>query len=240
MSTSKYIFSALLFLMLFTTNAQNPIKDTVTNKTERYGIRVGADLYKFTRSAFDKNYQGIELVGDYRITKKYYLAGEIGNENKTTDDDRLHFTTKGTYFKVGVDYNFYDNWLDMENMIFIGFRYGVSSFSQELNSYKIYNPNPYFGELPPVISGQKYDGLTAHWGEFVVGIKAELCNNFYAGFSMRVNRLFVNNKPNEFDNLYIPGFNKTYGGNIGVGLNYTLTYFVPFDKKKISAPLKKQ
>jgi hypothetical protein len=34
---------------------------------------------------FDKGYKGLELVGDYRLTKKY-LAAELGNENKTTDD----------------------------------------------------------------------------------------------------------------------------------------------------------
>jgi hypothetical protein len=32
-------------------------------------------------------------VGDYRL-KKYFLAAELGNENKTTDDDRLNFTTR--------------------------------------------------------------------------------------------------------------------------------------------------
>jgi hypothetical protein len=58
----------------------------------------------------------------------------------------LNFTTKGSYLKVGFDYNAYENWLDMENVISIGMRYGFSTFSQELNSFKIYNANPYFGE----------------------------------------------------------------------------------------------
>jgi hypothetical protein len=71
---------------------------------------------------------------DYRLTKKYFLAAELGNENKTTDV-RLNFTTKGSYLKVGFDYNAYENWLDMENVISIGMRYGFSTFSQELNSF---------------------------------------------------------------------------------------------------------
>jgi hypothetical protein len=54
------------------------------------------------------------------VDKKYFLAAELGNENKTTDDDRLNFTTKGSYLKVGFDYNAYENWLDMENIISIG------------------------------------------------------------------------------------------------------------------------
>jgi len=213
---------------------QEKIKDSIPAKVNRYGLRVGVDLFKLTRSFYDPEYKGIEFVGDYRLTKKHYLAAEIGNENKTTDDARLNFTTKGTYLKAGFDYNGYTNWLNMENIISIGLRYGVSTFSQELNSYKIYNPNPYFGEVPELISGQKSIGLSASWIEVVAGIKAKVINNIYLGFSLRLNRLITNNKPDGFDNLYIPGFNRTYDGDFGVGFNYTVSYFIPIYKKKVS------
>src|SRR5690606_4607265 len=101
----------------------------------------------------------------------FYIAGEIGNEEKTVDDDRLNFTTKGTYFKVGFDYNSFENWLDMENMIYVGMRYGVSSHSQTLNTYKIYDPTNYYGETI-LTSGEKFDGLNASWLEVIGGIKA--------------------------------------------------------------------
>ncbi|MFV8340849.1 DUF6048 family protein [Flavobacterium sp. XS2P39] len=203
-------------------------------KTERYGFRVGVDLYKLTRALYDKDYKGLELVGDYRLTKKYFLAAEVGNENKTTDDDRLNTTTKGSYLKVGFDYNGYENWLDMENIISIGLRYGVSTFNQQLNTYKIYNANPYFGEVPVITSGAKYNGLTASWIEVVAGVKAKVFNNIFMGFSLRLNRLVTNKEPENFKNLYIPGFNRTYDGDFGVGFNYTVTYFIPFYKKKIT------
>jgi hypothetical protein len=106
-------------------------------------LRVGIDLFKLTRGLYDEGYKGIEFVGDYRLTKKYFLAAEL-EMKKTTDDDRLNFTTR-LVSKVGFDYNAYENWLDMENIISIGLRYGFS-FNQELNSYKIYNANPYFGD----------------------------------------------------------------------------------------------
>jgi hypothetical protein len=210
-------------------------KDSLPVKTNRYGLRLGVDLYKLTRSFYDKDYKGVEFVGDYRVTKNYYLAAELGNENKTTDDDRLNFTTKGSYLKVGFDYNGYENWLNMENLISIGLRYGARPFSQELNSYKIYNPNPYFGEVPVLVSGEKFNGLTASWIEVVAGVKAKVINNLYLGFSLRLNRLISNHKPANFDNLYIPGFNRTYNGDFGVGVNYTVTYFIPIYKKKVSS-----
>lgn len=232
--TSAFISSLLVLCSLMAQAQDTPKKDSIPPKTERYGVRLGVDLYRLGRSAFDKDYKGLEVVGDYRLTRRFYLAGELGNENKTTDDDRLEFVTKGTYFKVGFDYNTYENWLDMENMIFIGMRYGVSSFSQELKSYEIYNPHPYFGEAPSIVSGEKFNGLTAGWIEVVAGVKAKLFNNLFAGFSVRLNSLVSNKKPDNFDNLYIPGFNRTHDGDFGVGFNYTLTYFLPIYKKKLS------
>ncbi len=231
----KYIFSLLLLLSLFLVQAQEvPTKktDSIPQKVNRYGLRLGIDLFKLTRSLYESDYKGIEFVGDYRLTKKHYLAAEIGNENKTTDDTRLNFTTKGSYIKVGFDYNGYKNWLNMENIISIGLRYGVSTFSQQLNTYKIYNANPYFGEVPVLVSGEKFNGLSASWIEVVAGIKAKVINNVYLGFSLRLNRLVSNTKPTGFDNLYIPGFNRTYDGDFGVGFNYTVSYFIPIYKKK--------
>jgi Domain of unknown function (DUF6048) len=225
-------------------SVQSKAKTTIATKTDtivpvkkdRYGVRVGADLYKLTRGLYDSNYKGIELVGDYRLTKKYYIAAELGSEDKTTEDDRLNTTTKGTYLKVGFDYNAYENWLDMENIISIGLRGGFSTFNQELNSYKIYNPNPYWGELPWVASGKTYNGLTAGWIEVVAGLKVKVYNNIFVGFSLRMNTLVYDKKPsNDFENLYIPGFNRTYNGNFGAGFNYTVTYFVPLYKKTVKS-----
>ena len=233
----RFIFSLSLVCISLLGNAQT--KDTAkVMYPERYGLRLGVDLHKIARSFYEKDYRGFEVVGDYRLTKRFYIAGEIGNEDKTVDDDRLNFTTKGTYFKVGFDYNSFENWLDMENMIYAGMRYGVSSFSQTLNSYTIYDPTNYYGENT-IISGAEFDGLNASWLEVVGGIKAELFNNLYMGFSVRLNYLVSNKKPDNFDNLFIPGYNRTYDGKFGAGFNYTLSYFIPIYKKNKSTTAKK-
>lgn len=240
--TLAFLFSLVLVFTSFVNYAQEKKTDSIPTKTNRYGIRVGVDLFKLTRSFYEKDYRGLEVVGDYRMSKRYYLAGELGNENKTVEDDILNFTTKGTYFKVGFDYNLYENWLDMENMVYVGARYGVSSFSQTLNSYSIYNRYPYFMSSQTIESGEKFDGLSAQWVEVVLGIKAKVLNNFYIGFSFRANKLVTNKAPENFDNLYIPGFNRTYEGTFGAGFNYTVSYLIPIYKKKVlpvTSPKKK-
>ncbi|RWX00604.1 hypothetical protein EPI11_09730 [Flavobacterium cerinum] len=236
---SRSIYS-LLLLASFSVSAQEKKADstavvTPPVKSDRYGIRVGVDLHRLSRSLYDDKFRGFEAVADYRLTKKIYAAGELGTVDFTIDDDQVNFTTKGSYFKIGFDYNAYENWLDMENMIYTGIRYGFSSFSQNLNSYTIYDKNPYFDEVT-VYPNQKYSSLTAHWAELIGGIKAEVYDNLFLGFSVRLNILFTDKKPNNFDNLYIPGFNRTYDGSFGVGFNYTVSYFIPLYKKKIEQP----
>jgi hypothetical protein len=230
----KYTFSLLLLLVSFSGMAQETKKtDSIVPKKERYGVRFGIDVVKLARTFVEKDYRGIEIVGDYKLTRKHYIAAEIGNESKTSDEEQLNFTTTGTYFKVGFDYNAYKNWLGMENMIYVGLRYGASSFSQTLNNYDIYNTNTYFGETVVVESGEKFEGLSAQWIEVVAGVKAEVFKNIYVGFSFRLNNLISNKRPENFDNLHIPGFNKTSNGSFGAGFNYTVSYFLPLYKSTV-------
>jgi hypothetical protein len=254
---SRFYFSLGLVLLSFIGNAQEemvvkpakavaeknaPKKDSIPPKKERYGLRVGVDLFKLTRSFYETNYRGLELVGDYRLTRKHYLAAEIGNENKTVSDDQVNFTTKGTYLKAGFDYNSFQNWGSMENIISVGLRYGVSSFSQRLNSFQVYNPNQYFGESPVIVptENNQFDALSAQWIEVVAGMKAEVLPNIFVGFSVRLNRLISQKRPDNFDNLYIPGFNRTYNGDFGIGFNYTVSYFIPLYKATVKVKKKEE
>ena len=81
--------------------------------------------------------------------------------------------------------------------------------------------------------------MSAQWAEFVAGVNAKVYNNIYVGFSVRINKLISNKKPAGFDNLYIPGFHRTYDGDFGVGLNYTVSYFIPIYKTKQKIAVKK-
>lgn len=76
--------------------------------------------------------------------------------------------------------------------------------------------------------------------EVVAGVKAEVFDNVFVGFSFRLNRLISQKEPNNFENLYIPGFNKTYGGEFGIGFNYSVSYFIPLYKSKVKPKEKEE
>ncbi|MFN3136489.1 MAG: DUF6048 family protein [Allomuricauda sp.] len=240
---SRYFTKILFGLMPFFALAQSePIdlsqKDTVEYK-EKYGLRVGADISKLVLSFADEDYTGLELVGDYRLTQKLYLAAEIGNETKKQDETLLNtllydYETSGSYIKAGVDVNTYTNWYGMNNAITIGGRYAFASFTQTLNDYSLYETNQFFNEefLPGENPNREFSGLSASWLEFVVGAKVELFANIFVGMSARLGFLITNTEDEQFPNLWIPGFNKvTDGSNFGVNYNYSISYFIPLYKK---------
>ncbi|AKA35992.1 DUF6048 family protein [Flagellimonas lutaonensis] len=236
---SRYFISPLFFFATFWGFTQNESsdrqqRDTVPYHLE-YGLRVGIDLSRPVLSFANNGYTGIEFVGDYRFSDKIWLAGELGNEKRTDQEDLYNFTTSGSYLKLGVDYNTYQNWYGMNNSITIGGRYAVASFSQTLNEYQIYDSNRYFYADDFVVGGtqpEEFSGLNATWLEMVLGMKAELFANIYIGMSVRLGHLVTNKEADRFPNLWIPGFNKvTDGAKWGVGYNYSISYFLPLYKK---------
>lgn len=226
----KYTISIFLFLSCSTIFAQlgKSAQDTATYK-DRYGLRVGIDVVRPIYSLFSEDTQGFEIVGDYRITKRLYLATELGYRNQTTQEDFFNFSTKGQYIKAGVDYNAYKNWLGMENMIVVGLRYGFSTFNQSVNEYAI-NTDP-FVPVRTEPNGMTYDGLTAHWAELVLGLKVEVLHNVFLGVSFRGNTLISATKVENFKNLYVPGFERVFVNNKGFSFNYTISYLIPLYRK---------
>ena len=227
-----------------TREADTP-KDSLVYK-QPYGLRVGIDLSRPVITFLNSDYSGLEFAGDYRLTQNLYLAAELGNEKKTRQEEvgniegagtasLYNFTASGSYLKLGVDLNTYDNWYGMNNSIFIGGRYAISSFSQTLNSYSFYDSNRYWSEdglTAGSSAAGEFSGLNTTWLEFVFGAKAELFANFYLGASVRLGFIITNKEDERFPNLWIPGFNRlTEGSKFGVGYNYTLSYLLPLYKK---------
>ncbi len=229
-----FFISSCFFWISTVTLAQDSIpNDSIPKFKEKYGLRLGGDAHKLARSFYDADYTGFEINGDYRLTKKLYLAGEIGVEEKITTTDFLNTTTSGSYLRAGVDYNFYQNWLDMENMLYGGFRIGAAAFSQELNSFSIYDVNNQFwNEQFSSTEPLSFNDLTAIWTEIVFGLKVQVVTNLYLGLNVQLKVLVTETTPDNFDNLFIPGFNRTFDNSrISAGFGYTISYLIPIYKK---------
>ncbi len=231
----RYITSSILILLIsISAVSQNDsiVNDSIRN-AQKYGLRIGGDLSKIAKTIIDDDYTGFEINADYRLSKFLFVAGEIGTEEKTTDSDYLNSTSKGSYLKAGIDYNLYKNWFGMENMIYSGFRIGASTFSQTVNSYTIYNTHNEWQEQSLITDGIEYKNLSAVWAEIQFGLKAELVTNLYLGLNVQFKGRVSEKEPDNFENIYIPGFGRTYdSGSFGISFGYNISYLIPLFKKE--------
>lgn len=233
----KYFISIYFFLVFADGFSQEQKKDTLVDSKKdsivyktNYGLRLGIDISKPIKALFSNSYNGFEIVGDYRIKKNFYIATEIGFEEETSEEDYTNSTSKGNYIRLGFNYNTYKNWLDMNNEIYLGYRYGFSTFKQTLNSYTP-NVNTQYFPANTITTPITTTGLNAHWSEFVIGFRTETFKNFFITFSGSYKIMMSVKEPENFKTLYSPGFNRIFETGTGFGFNYTLTYLIPFQKK---------
>ena len=235
--TYLFIISLIIPSAMVFSQTESELNDSLNTKNKILNInkiRFGFDVFKPIKSSSEGDNLNYEIVGDLQITDNLYLAAEYGLTDRLIEDENINFNSNGSFLRFGFDYNMFKNWVGMDNSIFLGLRYGTSNFSNKIESYNVRNSDAYFSNfVDNNYQTIDHSNLTGSWLEVVAGVKVETFNNVYLGFSLRLNKLLSTQKPENFDNLYIPGFNKVTDDNtFGSGFNYTLTYSIPLRKKK--------
>ena len=232
-----FIISICLSTNMLIGQTESNSNDTLIKKDKLLKInkiRLGFDLLKPILSSSEGDNLNYEIVGDLQLTENIYLAGEYGLVDKVIEDENINFNSTGSFLRIGFDYNMFENWIGMDNSIYVGLRYGTSSFSSKILDYNVRNKDSYFSNLVTnEFQTIEYSNLSGNWIEILLGIKVETFKNVYLGLSLRLNKLLSDKKPDNFGNLFIPGFNKVTDENtFGSGFNYTLTYSIPLKKSK--------
>ena len=203
--------------------------DTIYVKN-KYGIRAGIDLSKQIRMLTEE-YSGLSLYGDIKIKERLFIVAELGNDQRTIKTENINSKLSGSYIKTGFNYNLYNNLPGLNNEIYVGLRYSQSLFKNELIDYSIYNKDRFWNDQR-ILEYKEFDNLKSSWIEFVVGFNSEIKNNLFMGLSLRLNRMLKQDTPENFTNLFIPGFNKvTENNNFGTGITYSIIYQIPIIKK---------
>ena len=224
------IFTYLCFISFLIISVKANAQQDSISYQERYGLSVGVDLNKATRTIYDDDFDGFQVYGDYRITKDVFLATEIGFDDVIFRNPFFVKNTTGSYLKIGANWNVYDNWIGMQNQIYVGGRLAVSSFSHELQEFKISTRDDFFGSDIRT-ERREFNELLATWAEFQLGIRVELVKNIFLGSHIQFKARATDTEINNFDHFYIPGFFKTNDlSGFGFGWGYTLTYLLPFKK----------
>ncbi len=206
-------------------------KKVVPKRTDNYirmtGIRVGMDVTRPFQDLWTKgNRYGSEFSLDMELWPNWFPVFESGYEFMKIKTSNIDFTGKGSYSRLGIDYNF----LQAENkndkdILFVGLRYGFALASQQVNQYQI---DSYWGPITGRFGNQNF---FAHWGEFLIGLKGEVFHNFYIGWTIR-GKVKMNHTDFVLPSVYfIPGYGKAEK-KFTLDFTYSVYYNIPWDFRK--------
>ena len=137
-----FITSLIIPIQMVFSQVENQLNDSLIEKNKTLNldkIRLGFDIFKPIKSSSKGDNLNYEIVGDLQITENLYLAAEYGLIDRLIEDENINFRSDGNFLRFGFDYNMFNNWVGMDNAIFLGLRYGSSNFSNKIESYNVRN-----------------------------------------------------------------------------------------------------
>lgn len=197
--------------------------DTVKVNYTPTGIRLGTDLLSIIMSQVDEKFNGWEVNADVDFYR-YYLTVDYGYWAKQLVIDNGNFENSGNYFRVGADVNFLLKDPD-RNMVFLGYRYGQSTFDQS----STYLPN--FVLTPPYGLSASDNNVKAHWMELTGGLRVKIWKMIWVGYTARFKFAPRASGYTEMSPFDIPGYG-IFEKKIYWGFNYQVFIKIPFRKQE--------
>jgi len=221
----------ICLLALISQGQEKEAKKIKPKRTDNFvrmrGVRVGMDVTRPFQDLWTKgNRYGSEFSVDMELWPNLFPVFESGYDIMKIKTNYVDFTGKGSYSRIGIDYNFLqaENKND-KNILFGGLRYGFVLARQQVDNYLI---ESYWGSTSGRFTDKKY---FAHWGEFLVGIKGEIFHNFFMGWTIR-GKVKFNYKDLGIPQIYfIPGYGKATKG-FNLDFTYSVYYNLPWDFRK--------
>jgi len=190
------------------------------------GIRIGIDVSKLLLPVIYKGERiGFEACADMHIKGNLFAVAEAGYLNVNLKKEDFHYWQNGMYGKLGVDYNLLKSRRPNSNdIVYAGGRYGVSVFNHQAEGITV----PGYDFWPDAIDGViPKNTMNAHWIELLLGVKAEVLKNLYAGMTFRMKFIIVSPKDDYSTPYMIPGFGNGNSG-FAMGINYYVSYNLHF------------
>ena len=228
---SQLLIASSLLLISAPATGQTPAPTKVKKKEKKetplyQGTAVGLEIAGLASHLLGSDILSSEIQIQSNLKNRFLPVLEIGygKADAVNDGTNLHYKTSAPFFRIGMDYNIMYKKTHLPGYLYVGLRYGMTSFSYDVDGPAMTDPN-YGGliEVPYSYHGQKSN---ASWLEGLVGIKVKIYKIFCMGWSVRYKmRMSVKNHENS-EPWYIPGFGKNAGSSFN--LMYHLIYNLPF------------
>jgi len=239
------IVRSISFILLFVCGAPLYAQSSGSDKDKKEdivyfplynGLSVSTDIYGLGASVLGSDFLTTEIAVEANLKNRYFPVVEIGYGTTDTWSDRgTHYKSSAPYFRIGMNYNtMYKK--GNPNFLYVGFRYGFTSFSYDVVSTPAGDPiwgdyieNPsmiddiWGGNVPFNQKGLK---ASMGWLELLVGVRAHIYKDIYMGWSLRYKRS-MNTSPSDYgDPWFVPGYGEFDSNRFGI--TYSLIYKLPF------------
>lgn len=211
-----------------------------------YGFSVNVDLLHPLLHLFNQDRMGLNADIQFDLWHKLYPTVVVGYDWYDASDEYAypipatnnHYDVNGLYFKIGATYNIWkkDFSKALNPIGYVGMNYGCAPrYKFNIENYPL--SDSYWGSQKNNFNATGH--TSAHWGEFLLGVRAPVAQNFCLGFEVML-KLFLNIKEQNVNGAsirqtYAPGFGDKETGKWG--FRYTVGYFFPTvkSKKRISS-----
>ncbi len=215
----KYIFS----LILLFTASQLPAQ--FLKNLNWQGVLVGVDAHRFADYVLKPErtaYSGAFLLN---FEEDYFLVLEPGYSAIDLKKESYTYKSSGEYVALGFDKNMLNQ--NKRDFFGVGLRVGYSNYKHYAESISF--SDPYWGEYTTNTEPINENAL---WIDVVLGIRSEIVDNLYFGWSARLKIFAAGDRGNNLIPYDIPGFGKG-SENINIAATYTIYYRFDWGKNKL-------
>jgi len=216
--------TCVLFISLAMLLTRSSAADADSSKVSQ-ALIIGFELSGPVIFSLDENILNLEGYLAYRLTDKYYAVFEPGYSSYKYSQYNYEYNSEGFFLRVGLDINLIKPKNGpVKHFAGFGLRYGISLSSQETPWFAYEN---YWGRNESILEPESFH---AHFLEAGGGVKAEVFNNIYMGWSVKLRLMFYSSAGQHNKPAYIPGVGTT-GTTVRPALSYYLAWQLPFKFK---------
>jgi hypothetical protein len=214
-----YFISQIVAACLFSAAAQDSLSFPLK-------IRFGADVYGPVNYYTNKKVFSVEGYLSVDIDTQRAVVAEAGYLDFSYDQYNYKYLSKGTFGRVGVDFNLIRRKNSMGKYYAgIGLRYGFSIFTSET---PFFTQNNYWGDASGSVPRSRH---LAHFIEASPGIRTEIFRNFSIGWTVRLRILLYSGTTKDNKAISIPGYGDATK-SFSPGINYYLIWSIPYKHQK--------
>jgi hypothetical protein len=215
------------------------------------GLYVGVDLYGLGSNVLGSDFLSSEVQVGVNLKNRFMPTVELGyGHTNKWNENGIHYKSNAPYVRFGIDYNIRFKKLDYEDWLFLGVRYGYSSYKYDIGNAPIVDPA--FGDkienpnlIDPIWGGSSIpyheNGITGNmsWYEFIGGVRTKIWKNLFMSWTIRLKYRIKAKESFNSSPWYVPGFGKF--SSSANGMTYSIIYKFSLGAKqpKVFTPVDK-